>query len=279
MPSVTPRPRDFDSDASLLTSVLDEVIRASDGDAAIELRDRAVALGQATRAGDETAADQLGRAGRRARPRRQREVLVRSLTRWFQLVNLAEDNDRVRRIRAARRARGAGAARRFDAARRSRACTQRGVSRGRSAARCSRRAELRLVMTAHPTEARRRTTIDKLARVFGVLRELDERTSADLADARRRLLATVQELWGSDELRAISLTVLDEVRGGLVHFTTTLAETVPRVYRDLEAGARRVLPRRAVRGAAAAELRLVDRRRPRRQPVRDAADDGRRRSS
>ncbi|MDQ6605371.1 MAG: phosphoenolpyruvate carboxylase, partial [Actinomycetota bacterium] len=42
-----------------------------------------------------------------------------------------------------------------------------------------------------------------------------------------------QELWGSDELRATSLTVLDEVRGGLIHFAT-LAETVPMIYRDLE---------------------------------------------
>ncbi len=89
-------------------------------------------------------------------------------------------------------------------------------------------------MTAHPTEARRRTTIDKLARVFGVLRELDAVRDADAGAARRRLLATVQELWGSDELRAISLTVLDEVRGGLIHFASTLAETVPRIYRDLE---------------------------------------------
>jgi phosphoenolpyruvate carboxylase len=89
-------------------------------------------------------------------------------------------------------------------------------------------------MTAHPTEARRRTTIEKLARVFGILRELDMRGQADRAGARDRLLATVQELWGSDELRAISLTVLDEVRGGLVHFASTLAETVPRIYRDLE---------------------------------------------
>jgi len=95
-------------------------------------------------------------------------------------------------------------------------------------------AELRLVMTAHPTEARRRTTIDKLARLFGVLRELDDVAHADPVGARRRLLATVQELWGSDELRAASLTVLEEVRGGLIHFATTLAETVPRVYRDLE---------------------------------------------
>ena len=29
-------------------------------------------------------------------------------------------------------------------------------------------------MTAHPTEARRRTTIDKLARIFRELRALDE---------------------------------------------------------------------------------------------------------
>ena len=28
------------------------------------------------------------------------ELLIRSLTRWFQLINLAEDNERVRRIRA-----------------------------------------------------------------------------------------------------------------------------------------------------------------------------------
>ena len=96
------------------------------------------------------------------------------------------------------------------------------------------RAELRLVMTAHPTESRRRTTIDKLARVFSVLRELDEVAAADEVGVRRRLLATVQELWGSDEIRAISLTVLDEVRGGLIPLATTIAETVPRIYRDLE---------------------------------------------
>ncbi len=163
------------------------------------------------------------------------EVLVRSLTRWFQLVNLAEDNERVRRLRA-RDARDAGSA---DGRARSASAiaelARSGYNRRRAAAELLARAELRLVMTAHPTEARRRTTIDKLARVFAMLRELDQVDArTDPADARRRLLATVQELWGSDELRAISVTVLDEVRGGLIHFASTLAETVPRIYRDLE---------------------------------------------
>ncbi|MGH2910786.1 MAG: phosphoenolpyruvate carboxylase, partial [Solirubrobacteraceae bacterium] len=100
-----------------------------------------------------------------------------------------------------------------------------------------RHARLQLVMTAHPTEARRRTTIDKLARVFGVLRELDRSgrpTPEAQADGCRRLLATVQELWGSDDIRAAERTVLDEVRAGLIHFASTLADAVPRIYRDLQ---------------------------------------------
>jgi len=223
--------RDFASDEALLTAVLHDVVRASDGPAAVALLDDAVALGRAVRGGDEQAADRLAElvAGLDLA---QAEVLVRALTRWFQLVNLAEDNERVRRLRA-RDAREAPAARRGSI----RAAIAELAERGTSAEELGlllRRGELRLVMTAHPTEARRRTTIDKLARIFGVLRELDEVAHSDVDHARLRLLATVQELWGSDELRAISLTVLDEVRGGLIHFATTLAETVPRIYRDLE---------------------------------------------
>ena len=92
------------------------------------------------------------------------------------------------------------------------------------------------MLTAHPTEARRRTTIEKLARIFRVLRDLDERArrSPTPEGARRQLAPTVQELWASDELRAVSPTVLDEVRASLVWFVTTLAAEVPAVYRDLE---------------------------------------------
>jgi phosphoenolpyruvate carboxylase len=223
--------RDFDSDAALLTDILDEVIRRSGGESAIELRDRAVALGRATRAGDEAAPGMLAELIAEL-DLDQTELLVRSLSRWFQLVNLGEDNERVRRLRR-RAAREAPGPRRGSLRDVVSTLARSGTSASELQALLD-RGELRLVMTAHPTEARRRTTIEKLARVFRVLRELDERADADPVDARRRLRATVQELWGSDELRAITLTVMDEVRGGLVHFTTTLAEEVPRVYRDLE---------------------------------------------
>ena len=114
-----------------------------------------------------------------------------------------------------------------------------------------------------------------------MLRELDERAGppGDEAVARRRLLGTVQELWGSDELRAVSPTVLDEVRSGLVYFTSTLAAVVPEIYRDLEAAIAERYPGDDDRVPPLLTLRLVDRRRPRRQPVRHAGRDRWRRSS
>jgi phosphoenolpyruvate carboxylase len=229
--SVTTARRDFAADEALLTDVLREVIAIGDGPDAVRLLDDAVALGQEARRGDEGAAERLAElVGGLSLD--ETEVLVRSLTRWFQLINLAEDNERVRRLRARdaadpQRPR-AGSLRQVVADLRRAGATESELAEVLNGA------ELRLVMTAHPTEARRRTTIDKLARVFGVLRELDERAHAPTADARRRLLATVQELWGSDDLRAAELTVSDEVRGGLIHFSSTLADTVPRIYRDLE---------------------------------------------
>jgi phosphoenolpyruvate carboxylase len=221
----------FERDEQLLTDVLREVIGLGEGPGAVALLDDTIALGRQARLGDQAAADELARIVGEL-DLADTEVLVRALTRWFQLINLAEDNERVRRLDAR------------DAAdpSRPRAGSLRQVIADLHAAGTTaqelgevlQRAELRLVMTAHPTEARRRTTIDKLARVFGVLHSLDDRTNPDRDEARRRLLATVQELWGSDDIRAAELTVLDEVRGGLIHFASTLADTVPRIYRDLE---------------------------------------------
>jgi phosphoenolpyruvate carboxylase len=224
-------PSAFAQDEELLTGVLREVIALGEGPEAVTLLDDAIALGQRARDGDEIAANELT-AIIAALDLGQAEVLVRALTRWFQLINLAEDNERVRRLRdrdAAHPERPrAGSLRQAVADMHAAGTTAEQLQA------VLERAELRLVMTAHPTEARRRTTIDKLARVFDVLHALDERKHPDRDDARRRLLATIQELWGSDDIRAAELTVLDEVRGGLIHFASTLADTVPRIYRDLE---------------------------------------------
>ncbi|MFT4040972.1 MAG: phosphoenolpyruvate carboxylase, partial [Thermomicrobiales bacterium] len=162
------------------------------------------------------------------------ESLVRSFTNYFQLINLAEDSERIRRIRA-REMRVPGP-RRGSVREAVGLLAEHDVS-GDRLFDILQNAQIRLVLTAHPTEARRRTIIAKLARVFTILRELDERAmTADEAERlEQRLAHTIEELWYSDEVRAIGLTVLDEVRTSLVYLLSTFVEVMPQIYRDLEA--------------------------------------------
>jgi phosphoenolpyruvate carboxylase len=231
--------RDLEADLELLGATLDEVCNAGGAAEILGLRTQAVELARHARAGDAAAGDALERMVGQL-DLDQIELLIRSLTRWFQLINLAEDNERVRRIRA-REAREWPAPRRGSIDEAVSRMAQHGVTAEAMRALLE-RSEIRLVMTAHPTEARRRTTIDKQARIFHELRALDDRLGRDVEQAHERIRATVQELWGSDELRAISPTVLDEVRGGLVHFTSTLVDVVPRVYRELDRAVRDAYP-------------------------------------
>jgi phosphoenolpyruvate carboxylase len=233
--------RSFVDDRTLLLELFCAVLAASEGDDAVALHEHASALGKRSRAGDDAAVRELEElvAGLSLD---DAQLLMRSLSRWFQLMNLAEDNERVRRLR--RRERGLGDAPRAGSLR---AAVTHLAERGVSAAELREMlegAELRLVMTAHPTEARRRTTVEKLARIFARLRDLDERASVpgDEATARRALAGTIQELWGSDEVRAASPTPLDEVHAGLVYFASTLHRVVPELYRELEAAVEEAYP-------------------------------------
>ena len=233
--------RSFDDDQILLGSVLAEVIRSGEGDHALELHEHAVELAGRARAGHRDAADELAEFVA-ALSFKDMYVLLRSLTAWFQLVNLAEDNERMRRIRA-RHAEAAPAPRRGSLA----DAMQRLAERGTTADDLEQmlaRAELRPVMTAHPTEARRGTIVKKLARAFAILRALDESVPmpGHEAAARSKLASAIQELWGSDEIRAVTLTVQEEVRAGLVYFNSTLGQVVPTWYRELEAAVAESFP-------------------------------------
>jgi len=233
--------RTFVDDRALLLELFTAVLDASEGERAVALHERAAALGKRSRAGEHAATRELEELVA-ALPLDAAQILMRSLSRWFQLINLAEDNERVRRLRRRERAHAD-----MPRAGSLRAAVQHVAERGATADELRAMlagAELRLVMTAHPTEARRRTTVEKLARIFARLRDLDERASVpgDEATARRALAGTIQELWGSDEVRAASPTPLDEVHAGLVYFASTLHRVVPELYRELEAAVEEAYP-------------------------------------
>lgn len=152
------------------------------------------------------------------------EGLVRAFSMYFQLVNMAEEHERVRRVAVAPGPRSEGIE---DALR---TLAERGVSADEARVLIE-QVELGLTFTAHPTEMRRRTVREHLAAIAGELPSLHEPGSVE------RITAHVEALWGTLELRRAHPTVLDEVRGGLAYIPI-IASVLPALERDLRAAFR-----------------------------------------
>ena len=92
------------------------------------------------------------------------------------------------------------------------------------------------VFTAHPTEAKRRTILTKLARIADVLRALDleSPTPEEERAAHEVLREELVSLWQTEETRAYKPDVMDEVRNGLYYFESTLHDLAPEVAASLE---------------------------------------------
>src|SRR5258706_376663 len=93
-----------------------------------------------------------------------------------------------------------------------------------------------LVLTAHPTEAKRRTVLSKLQRIGEALRRLQD---LDLLPRERSellagLQAEITALWLTDRARTTRPAVTDEVRTGLYFVDEVFWELVPRIDADLE---------------------------------------------
>jgi phosphoenolpyruvate carboxylase len=92
------------------------------------------------------------------------------------------------------------------------------------------------VLTAHPTEAKRRTVKGVLRDIFLTHEKLDDpRTRGRLRqEVLGRLQNQIQQLWKTDEIRARSMGVADEIDTGLFYFPLSLFQATARVYRNFE---------------------------------------------
>jgi phosphoenolpyruvate carboxylase len=98
------------------------------------------------------------------------------------------------------------------------------------------RLEIIPVMTAHPTEAARRTLLEKHRRIADLLAAFDdEHLAARQRDELQTLLAAeIEAVWQTDEVRHTQPTVLDEVNNTLYYFDATLFDAVPTLLEELE---------------------------------------------
>jgi phosphoenolpyruvate carboxylase len=175
----------------------------------------------------------------------------KAFTIYFQLVNLAEERQRIRVLRTRARRAGAGA---IDDSL-AEAVALLGATRGRAEIEAIlARTEIHPVLTAHPTEARRRTLLVAQRRVRRLLDALDDHlvTPEEDADIRRRLREEITLLWHTGDLRAIAPTPMDEVRSELAIFDETLFVVVPRFQRAVDR-ALDAVGRRTTEGAIAGD--------------------------
>ncbi len=98
------------------------------------------------------------------------------------------------------------------------------------------------VFTAHPTEAKRRTHMYALRRIFLVSEKLDDTRLGmeERNEIKADIKQQIQVLWKTDEVRAHKPTVEDEIRNGLYFFRESLFKAVPKTYRYLENSIRSV---------------------------------------
>ncbi|MGA7160460.1 MAG: phosphoenolpyruvate carboxylase [Bacteroidota bacterium] len=100
------------------------------------------------------------------------------------------------------------------------------------------------VFTAHPTEATRRTVLEKHSRIWKLLEEFDRNniTAREQAGLELEIKRHITSLWQTEETRSYNISVLDEVYNGLYYFRNVLYKTIPKFYRDLEHSAKMVYP-------------------------------------
>jgi phosphoenolpyruvate carboxylase len=92
------------------------------------------------------------------------------------------------------------------------------------------------VITAHPSEAKRRTIKGALRNIFVSLETLDDPrlTGMFRDEAIAQLANQIQILWKTDEVRTYKLDVRDEIRAGLSYFSLSLFQAVVGVYRNFQ---------------------------------------------
>jgi phosphoenolpyruvate carboxylase len=218
------------------------VIVEQAGQATLDLEERIRVLAKARRAtGDEALSRELAQIAGRLDVGTA-HLMLKCFTHYFELVNTAEENHRVRVLRARER-REAPEAPAESIGEAVAWLHKQGVTAD-EVRRLLDQLAVELVFTAHPTEAKRRTVLAKLRRVSRCLHELDVRDllPSERAELHRAIEAEVVALWQTDEARARRPAVLDEVANAFYYFQETLYDVVPGLYRDLESALARSYP-------------------------------------
>jgi len=236
--------RALGSEVHRLAAALGRVISRLEGPKTFQTVERLRHQAKARRAGRRSAGRALAAAVAALTPEEAYNQAM-AFTLYFELVNLAEENFRITRLRQRRAARLRGEDRGAPMRESIEAAVlelqRRGVTPIAMQALVD-RLDIELVFTAHPTESKRRTLLTKLKRLGEILRQ-EAWPEAAAADAGSpEVEREIASLWLTDRSRTARPEVTDEARTGLWYFDTTLYDALPRLYADFERALAAVYP-------------------------------------
>ncbi|MGW0927275.1 phosphoenolpyruvate carboxylase [Streptomyces sp. NPDC002644] len=209
------------SDIRRLGDLLGQTLVRQEGPELLELVEKVRRL---TREDGEAAAELL-----RGTELETAAKLVRAFSTYFHLANVTEQVHRGRELRARRAAEGSQLARTADRLKDADPDHLRETVRNLN---------IRPVFTAHPTEAARRSVLNKLRRIAHLLE-----TPVIEADRRRhdtRLAENIDLVWQTDELRVVRPEPADEARNAIYYLDELHAGPVGDVLEDLTAELERI---------------------------------------
>ncbi len=98
------------------------------------------------------------------------------------------------------------------------------------------KANIELVLTAHPTEITRRTLIQKYDEISRLLQRRDDlrEDHPELGSLELKISRLIDEIWHTDEIRKVRPTAVDEAKWGFAVIENSLWYAVPRLIRTLD---------------------------------------------
>ena len=171
-----------------------------------------------------------------------RQDVIRAFSTFFHLINVAEQNHRIRRNRQYQ-LEDTKTDQPFSIENAILNLKEMGYTAS-DIERALPHLSLELIMTAHPTEATKRQVLVIQKRLALLLKQLDTpmSTQKEIDFVKENILNEVAILWQTNELHASKPTVPDEVKSGLYYFEETLFDVLPDLHRELEVSLRRHYP-------------------------------------
>jgi phosphoenolpyruvate carboxylase len=220
-------------DIRLLGGILGDVVREQEGRPIFELVERIRRMSvRFHREADEDARRELA-ATLDGMSAAETDQVMRAYSHFSHLANIAEDQHNVRRTRAHAHDRSAAREGTFDYAI---ARVMAGDVTGAALRQFFDYALISPVLTAHPTEVRRKSTIEREMDVAHLLADRDrgDLTPAEMAENEDALRRAILTLWQTSLLRVKKLAIVDEIANNLAYYDYTFLRELPRFYRMVE---------------------------------------------